>query len=121
MPNLPLTLARPLVRKIFWIRPLFCLPPTHRNQSVNRRCLCIRYRGFKRPEENVALPKLGASVLQGEVKSALLDGDSKEGFLCFYLLDPFLFIRFTDMNMIRSRVLASSHREGPGSSPSRDL
>jgi hypothetical protein len=37
------------------------------------------------------------------------------------LLDPFLFIRFFGKNMIRSRVLASSHREGPGSSPSRDL
>ena len=36
-----------------------------------------RYRGYKMPEENVAVPRHGASVLVGEVKSALLDGDSK--------------------------------------------
>ena len=29
------------------------------------------------PEENVAVPRHGACVLVGEVKSALLDGDSK--------------------------------------------
>ena len=29
------------------------------------------------PGENVAVPRQGASVLVGEVKSALLDGDSK--------------------------------------------
>jgi len=37
----------------------------------------LRYRGYKMLEENVALPKHGASVLVGEVKTALLDGDSK--------------------------------------------
>ena len=29
------------------------------------------------PEENVAVPRHGATVLVGEVKSALLDGDSR--------------------------------------------
>lgn len=37
----------------------------------------LRYRGYKMPEENVAVPRHGAQVLVGEVKSALLDGDSK--------------------------------------------
>ena len=37
----------------------------------------LRYRGYKMPEENVAVPRHGASVLVGEVKTALLDGDSK--------------------------------------------
>jgi len=37
----------------------------------------LRYRGYKMPEENVALPRHGATVLVGEVKTALLDGDSK--------------------------------------------
>ena len=37
----------------------------------------LRYRGYKMPEENVAVPRHGACVLVGEVKSALLDGDSK--------------------------------------------
>jgi len=37
----------------------------------------LRYRGYKIPEDNVALPRHGATVLVGEVKTALLDGDSK--------------------------------------------
>ena len=37
----------------------------------------LRYRGHKLPEENVAVPRHGAAVLHGEVRSALLDGDSK--------------------------------------------
>jgi len=37
----------------------------------------LRYRGYKMPNENVAVPRHGAQVLVGEVKSALLDGDSK--------------------------------------------
>ena len=37
----------------------------------------LKYRGYKLPEENIAVPRHGASVLVGEVKSALLDGDSK--------------------------------------------
>ena len=37
----------------------------------------LRYRGYKMPDENVAVPRHGAAVLVGEVKSALLDGDSK--------------------------------------------
>ena len=37
----------------------------------------LRYRGYKMLEENVAVPRHGAAVLVGEVKSALLDGDSK--------------------------------------------
>jgi len=37
----------------------------------------LRYRGYKIAEENIAVPRHGASVLVGEVKSALLDGDSK--------------------------------------------
>jgi len=37
----------------------------------------LRYRGYKMPEENVAVPRHGAQVLVGEVKNALLDGDSK--------------------------------------------
>ena len=37
----------------------------------------LRYRGYKMLEENVAVPRHGAQVLVGEVKSALLDGDSK--------------------------------------------
>ena len=36
----------------------------------------LKYRGYLIPEENVATPKHGASVIFGEVKSALLDGDS---------------------------------------------
>ena len=36
-----------------------------------------RYRGYKMLDENVALPSHGAAVLVGEVKTALLDGDSK--------------------------------------------
>jgi len=37
----------------------------------------LRYRGYKIRDENVAVPRHGASVLVGEVKTALLDGDSK--------------------------------------------
>ena len=37
----------------------------------------LQYRGYLLPEENVAQPKHGAQVLFGEVKQALLDGDSK--------------------------------------------
>merc|ERR1712012_366743 len=36
----------------------------------------LKYRGYLIPEENVATLKHGASVIVGEVKSALLDGDS---------------------------------------------
>merc|ERR1712012_1154042 len=36
----------------------------------------LKYRGYLIPEENVATPKHGATVIFGEVKSALLDGDS---------------------------------------------
>jgi len=36
----------------------------------------LKYRGYLIPEENVATPKHGATVVTGEVKSALLDGDS---------------------------------------------
>lgn len=63
------------------VRPTELMPAELLLDAIQSRTDCndtqLRYRGFKRPEENVALPKLGASVLQGEVKSALLDGDSK--------------------------------------------
>jgi len=36
----------------------------------------LKYRGFLLLEENVATPKHGATVVNGEVKNALLDGDS---------------------------------------------
>lgn len=34
------------------------------------------YRGLLRPDKNVAMPKDGAVVLQGEMKAAILDGDT---------------------------------------------
>lgn len=35
----------------------------------------LRHRGVLKPEENMAHPKYGTQVLQGEMRSALLDGD----------------------------------------------
>ena len=32
---------------------------------------------FLVPEENVAIPRLGATVLSGEMKSSLIDGDTQ--------------------------------------------
>ncbi|XP_060580552.1 LOW QUALITY PROTEIN: BTB/POZ domain-containing protein 9-like, partial [Ruditapes philippinarum] len=36
----------------------------------------LKYRGFKLPEENVATTRHGAQVIRGEMKAALLDGDT---------------------------------------------
>ena len=70
-------------RRIDWLidnlsihphNPPINYPPT---QQPIHPSLHLRYRGYKIPEDNVALPRHGATVLVGEVKTALLDGDSK--------------------------------------------
>ncbi|WAR18984.1 BTBD9-like protein [Mya arenaria] len=40
------------------------------------RNMDLKYRGFKLPEENVATTRHGAQVIRGEMKAALLDGDT---------------------------------------------
>ncbi|XP_014668255.1 PREDICTED: BTB/POZ domain-containing protein 9-like isoform X2 [Priapulus caudatus] len=45
-------------------------------ERVELRVMELNYRGILLPEENVASLRHGAQVLQGEVKTALLDGDT---------------------------------------------
>ncbi|XP_052263784.1 BTB/POZ domain-containing protein 9-like [Dreissena polymorpha] len=40
------------------------------------RNMALKFRGFKLPEENVATTRHGAQVIRGEMKAALLDGDT---------------------------------------------
>lgn len=63
------------------VRPTFLMPADILLDAIQSRTEMrdteLRYRGYKIAEENIALPRHGASVLVGEVKSALLDGDTK--------------------------------------------
>jgi len=63
------------------VRPTDLMPPDILLDAIQSRTESrdteLRYRGYKMPDENVAVPRHGAQVLVGEVKSALLDGDSK--------------------------------------------
>jgi len=63
------------------VRPTDLIPPDILLDAIQSRTESrdteLRYRGYKMPDENVAVPRHGAQVLIGEVKSALLDGDSK--------------------------------------------
>lgn len=63
------------------VRPTELMPADILLDAIQSKTECrdmeLRYRGYKMPEENVAVPRHGATVLVGEVKSALLDGDSK--------------------------------------------
>jgi len=63
------------------VRPTFLMPADILLDAIQSKTEMrdteLRYRGYKIPEENIALPRHGASVLVGEVKSALLDGDTK--------------------------------------------
>lgn len=44
--------------------------------QIECRNMELKYRGFKVPEENMATTKYGAQVIRGEMKAALLDGDT---------------------------------------------
>jgi len=63
------------------VRPTDLMPPDILLDAIQSRTESkdsdLRYRGYKMLDENVALPSHGAAVLVGEVKTALLDGDSK--------------------------------------------
>jgi len=63
------------------VRPTYLMPADILLDAIQSRTEMrdteLRYRGYKIAEENIALPRHGASVLVGEVKSALLDGDTK--------------------------------------------
>ncbi|XP_023340918.1 BTB/POZ domain-containing protein 9 [Eurytemora carolleeae] len=63
------------------VRPTDLIPPDVLLDAIQSRTESkdteLRYRGYKIPEENVALPRHGATVLVGEVKDALLNGDNK--------------------------------------------
>ena len=63
------------------VRPTGLVPPDVMLDAIQSRTesrdMELKYRGYLIPEENVAQPKHGAEVLYGEVKQAMLDGDSK--------------------------------------------
>ena len=44
--------------------------------QTESRDMDLQYRGFLVPEENIATVRYGAQVIQGEMKAALLDGDT---------------------------------------------
>lgn len=44
--------------------------------QTESRDMDLRYRGFLVPEENIATTRHGATVIRGEMKAALLDGDT---------------------------------------------
>ncbi|CAB4058666.1 BTBD9 [Lepeophtheirus salmonis] len=46
-------------------------------KKISLRDMELKYRGYLIPEENVATQKYNASVIAGELKHALLDGNSK--------------------------------------------
>lgn len=64
-----------VVRPTGWISPDAILDAI--KARTENRDMDLRYRGYLMPEENVASPKLGAQVLHGEMRPALLDGDSQ--------------------------------------------
>uniref|UniRef100_A0A0B6ZZR2 BTB/POZ domain-containing protein 9 n=1 Tax=Arion vulgaris TaxID=1028688 RepID=A0A0B6ZZR2_9EUPU len=45
--------------------------------QIESRDMDLKYRGFQVMEDNVATARLGASVVRGEMKTALLDGDTQ--------------------------------------------
>ncbi|KAL3875116.1 hypothetical protein ACJMK2_038050 [Sinanodonta woodiana] len=45
--------------------------------QTESRDMDLKYRGFLVPEENIATTRYGAQVIRGEMKAALLDGDSQ--------------------------------------------
>lgn len=61
------------------VRPLKLVTPDTILDALFMQITCkdssLRYRGSLKPEENVAHPKYGTQVLQGEMRSALLDGN----------------------------------------------
>ncbi|XP_046665658.1 BTB/POZ domain-containing protein 9 isoform X1 [Homalodisca vitripennis] len=62
------------------VRPLRLVTPDTILDALTLRTTCrdsaLKYRGALKPEENVAHPNHGTQVLQGEMRTALLDGDS---------------------------------------------
>ncbi|KAA0718288.1 BTB/POZ domain-containing protein 9 [Triplophysa tibetana] len=63
------------------VRPTGLLSPDNLLDAIQTRSECrdmdLNYRGMLIPEENIATMKHGAVVVKGELKSALLDGDTQ--------------------------------------------
>ncbi|KAJ3606300.1 hypothetical protein NHX12_025821 [Muraenolepis orangiensis] len=63
------------------VRPSGLLSPDHLLDAIKTRSesrdMDLNYRGMLVPEENIATMKHGAQVVKGELKSALLDGDTQ--------------------------------------------
>ncbi|KAK0146290.1 BTB/POZ domain-containing protein 9 [Merluccius polli] len=63
------------------VRPSGLLSPDHLLDAIKTRSesrdMDLNYRGMLIPEENIATMKHGAQVVKGELKSALLDGDTQ--------------------------------------------
>ncbi|XP_056283475.1 BTB/POZ domain-containing protein 9 isoform X1 [Pseudoliparis swirei] len=63
------------------VRPSLLLSPDHLLDAIKTRSesrnMDLNYRGMLIPEENIATMKHGAQVMKGELKSALLDGDTQ--------------------------------------------
>lgn len=76
--RLPLMSTQDLLKVV---RPTSLVQPDVLLDAIQSRTesrdMELKYRGYLIPEENVATPRHGAVVLVGEVKQALLDGDTK--------------------------------------------
>ncbi|XP_029902597.1 BTB/POZ domain-containing protein 9-like isoform X2 [Myripristis murdjan] len=63
------------------VRPSGLLSPDHLLDAIQTRSesrdMDLNHRGILIPEENIATMKHGAQVVKGELKSALLDGDTQ--------------------------------------------
>ncbi|XP_051908105.1 BTB/POZ domain-containing protein 9 isoform X2 [Hippocampus zosterae] len=63
------------------VRPSGLLSPDHLLDAIKQRSesrnMDLNFRGMLIPEENIATMKHGAQVTKGELKSALLDGDTQ--------------------------------------------
>ncbi|XP_057679210.1 BTB/POZ domain-containing protein 9 [Corythoichthys intestinalis] len=63
------------------VRPSGLLSPDHLLDAIKLRSesrnMDLNFRGMLVPEENIATMKHGAQVVKGELKSALLDGDTQ--------------------------------------------
>ncbi|XP_062312094.1 BTB/POZ domain-containing protein 9-like [Osmerus eperlanus] len=63
------------------VRPSGLLSPDHLLDAIQTRSesrdMDLNYRGMLIPEENIATMKHGAQAVKGELKSALLDGDTQ--------------------------------------------
>lgn len=63
------------------VRPSGLLSPDHLLDAIKLRSesrnMDLNYRGMLIPEENIATMRFGAQVVKGELKSALLDGDTQ--------------------------------------------